>query len=125
MYLVTQVIVLGAVLYHTYPQGTESVITQTSDISVYPPFMFPSLGYHVTVADGGHGDEGPPQAQGNGRKVVVGIGLECKSSRVPLINDSSFLRTSVFKYTVFQSRPLNFLLSCLAVKYFFPFYGLA
>ena len=81
LYLVTQVIVLGAVLYHTYPQGTESVIIpQTSDISVYPPFMLPSLGYHVTVADGGHGDEGPPQAQGNGRKVVVGIGLKMEKS---------------------------------------------
>ena len=33
-------------------------------------------GRHVSVADGGHGDEGPPQAQGNGRKVVVGVGLK-------------------------------------------------
>ena len=38
--------------------------------------LHPSLGYHVTVADGGHGDEGPPQAQRDGRKVVVGIGLK-------------------------------------------------
>ena len=59
-------------LYRTYPQGA-----QILPILLPPPIILASLGHHVTVADGGHGDEGPPQAQGNGRKVVVGIGLKC------------------------------------------------
>ena len=38
--------------------------------------LSPSLGHHVAVAHRGHGDECPPQAEGNGRKVVIGIGLK-------------------------------------------------
>ena len=34
------------------------------------------LGGHISVADGGHGDQGPPQSERNGVEVVVRIGLD-------------------------------------------------
>ena len=34
------------------------------------------LGHHVAVAHGGHGDQGPPQAQWDGVEVVMGVRLD-------------------------------------------------
>lgn len=43
------------------------------------------LGGHVPVAHGGHGDQGPPEAEGDGIEIVVRIGLFEKEHACVLI----------------------------------------
>ena len=50
----------------------------------------PGLGDHVAVADGGHGDDGPPEPLRDALEVVLRVGVAIKLSRTLLFQDKIF-----------------------------------